>query len=98
MSCSSSSRRRWASVGEILVGGLVPQQPVVYEHQAGAELECPLEQLAVRRDPGGHRLHLVATGHLQAVGPVVLEALGLQEGVEVLEDGLDRGHGRVGGR
>src|SRR5947209_9363038 len=71
-----------------------PEDPMVDEQQVGAPRCGQLEELEVRRDARGDRRDLGATRDLQPVGPVVLEALRLQQRVELVEDLPERrGHG-----
>ena len=70
-----------------------PEQPVVDEQQPDPLPSCHLEQLRMRGHATGQRRDLLRSGHLQAVDAVVLEALGPQEPVGLLQDLMQRrGH------
>ena len=58
----------------------------MHEDELRPRVAGTLEQLEVGRDPGDHRVDLLAAGDLEPVGTVVGEAPGLEELVEVGQD------------
>ncbi len=72
-------------------GSRTPEDPVVGEHQLRSLRRRAPEQLEMGAHAGGHRRHLLGPRHLQPVGAVVLEALRLQEAVELAHDVGDSG-------
>ena len=73
-----------------------PEQAVVHEDGIGLRLDGRLDQRAAGRHPADDAADLAAPLHLQAVGTIVLEALGLQQTVEVGQEFLSRGaHERI---
>jgi hypothetical protein len=71
-------------------GRSAPEQPVVDEHEVGAERTGALEQLNTRRDPRDDRFNLAAAGNLKPVRTVVVEQIGVQDRSEMADDGGQR--------
>ncbi len=86
MSASNRIRRRRFSAASIGRDAGAPEEPVVDDQQVGALAGCQLEQLGVRGHARGDRLHVRRPGHLQAVDAVVVEALRLEQAVELGQD------------
>ena len=82
MSCLNSGRRPLGQQRRQPGRLEVPEQAVVDEHELGVELDRALDQLAL----GGHARDdapaSARAGHLQPVGPEVVERAGLEQLVE----------------
>lgn len=65
----------------------VPEQTMMHEHEVGAQLGRPREELELSGDAGHDMMYGVRPGHLQAVGSDVGEAIGLQERVDAADEG-----------
>ena len=72
-----------------------PEQAVVHEDGIGLGMDGGLDQRAARGHAGDDLAHRGAAFDLQAVGPVVLEALGGEQQVERMEEFVaGRAHAR----
>ncbi len=77
------------------LGTRAPEEAVVHEQQISI-LGCrQLEQLGVRRDARREHLDVARAGDLQPVDAVVVEALGLEQPIDLCENLGERGsHGQ----
>ena len=73
-------------------GRALPEQPVVHEHQIGVLRGRTFEELGSGAHARGDHLDFGPTGHLEPVGPVILEIPGLQDIVEIADEGFELGH------
>ena len=73
-------------------GVKVPEQPVVTQDQLRALGRRALEQLELGRYTGDHHVDGRGAGHLEAVGPVVVEGFRVEKGVEEADDLVACGH------
>ncbi len=62
-----------------------PEQAVVHEDRIGLHVDCSFDQRSARGHAGNDLADLGPPFHLQPVGTVIRETLGLQNGVESLE-------------
>ena len=69
-----------------------PEQPVVHKDRVGPHGDRRLHKRKTGSDAGHDPQDLRAPLHLQPVGPVVPEALGLQQAVQVVKQLLSGGH------
>jgi len=65
---------------------------VVTEHQLAPLGGRPFEQLELGRHARYHDVHLVGARHLQTVGPVVVEGIGVEQGVQEVDHLVAGGH------
>jgi hypothetical protein len=71
--------------------GRAPEEAVVDQHEVGCLGCCTLEQVDRGADARDHSANLRLSGYLQAVGSIVVERRGVQEGVEVADEVIDGG-------
>ena len=69
-----------------------PEQAVVHKDGVGLGLHRRLDQGAAGSDARNQPPHVFLALHLQPIGPVVLEPLGLEQAVEGLQELLCTGH------
>jgi hypothetical protein len=65
---------------------------MVSDDEVGTSIDATLERLEVRGHTGGDSVDLATTRHLQAVRPVVVEGVGVEEVVAEGEDLVAIGH------
>ena len=78
-----------------------PEQTMVHKNRIGILSNGCLDQRQAGGDARHQFAHRAPPLHLQAIGPIVFEALGLQHGVKSRKQGKVFGHGlahRVGSR
>jgi len=86
MFASNRSFRRRFSVASIGPGPEPQKRPLMDEQQLRLLGYGLLEQLDVRRDAGGERYYVDCARDLQAIRAVVIEALRLEDAVELGDD------------